>query len=71
MGAGNSEVPRCTDFPLLSSCCLRWRPRRAEDRSDQIETGGDSPTIGHPDMPEFVLQPDEIDAFVAYMESLE
>lgn len=28
-------------------------------------------TVGHPDMPEFVLQPDEIDAFIAYLKSLE
>jgi cytochrome c len=28
-------------------------------------------TVGHPDMPEFVLEPDEIDAFIAYLESLE
>ena len=28
-------------------------------------------TVGHADMPEFVLQPDEIDAFIAYLESLE
>ncbi len=28
-------------------------------------------TVGHEDMPEFVLQPDEIDAFIAYLESLE
>jgi cytochrome c len=28
-------------------------------------------TVGHPDMPEFVLEPDEIDAFISYLESLE
>ena len=28
-------------------------------------------SVGHPDMPEFVLEPDEIDAFIAYLESLE
>jgi mono/diheme cytochrome c family protein len=28
-------------------------------------------TVGHPDMPEFVLQPDEIASFIAYLESLE
>ncbi len=28
-------------------------------------------TVGHPEMPEFVLKPDEIDAFIAYLESLE
>jgi mono/diheme cytochrome c family protein len=28
-------------------------------------------TVGHADMPEFVLEPDEIDAFIAYLESLE
>ena len=28
-------------------------------------------TVGHEDMPEFVLEPDEIDAFIAYLESLE
>jgi mono/diheme cytochrome c family protein len=28
-------------------------------------------TVGHEDMPEFVLEPEEIDAFIAYLESLE
>jgi mono/diheme cytochrome c family protein len=28
-------------------------------------------TVGHPDMPEFVLEPDEIAALIAYLESLE
>jgi cytochrome c len=28
-------------------------------------------TVGHPDMPEFVLDPDEIASFIAYLESLE
>jgi mono/diheme cytochrome c family protein len=28
-------------------------------------------TVGHQDMPEFVLEPEEIDAFIAYLESLE
>jgi cytochrome c len=28
-------------------------------------------TVGHADMPEFVLEPEEIDAFIAYLESLE
>jgi len=28
-------------------------------------------TVGHPDMPEFVLQPDEIASFIAYLKSLD
>ncbi|MFW6076275.1 MAG: c-type cytochrome [Hyphomicrobiales bacterium] len=28
-------------------------------------------TVGHPDMPEFVLEPGEIDSFIAYLKSLE
>jgi mono/diheme cytochrome c family protein len=27
--------------------------------------------VGHPDMPEFVLEPDDIARFIAYLESLE
>ena len=27
--------------------------------------------VGHPDMPEFVLEPDEIASFITYLESLE
>jgi cytochrome c len=27
--------------------------------------------VGHPDMPEFVLEPEEIASFIAYLESLE
>lgn len=50
--------------PTLRNVAHRYPP------ADLGEALAEGIFTGHPDMPEFVLQPDEIDAIVAYLEWL-
>ncbi len=52
------------DAPPFADVANRYKPE------DLAEAFAEGIVVGHPDMPEFTLTPNEIDALIAYLESL-
>ena len=61
---GDSGESPLAEAPHFRAFVTRWSPEvLAEALAEGIVTG-------HPEMPEFVFTPEEIDAFLAYLETL-
>ncbi len=58
------ETSPLPEAPTFAEVAKRYP---AEDLEEALAEGI---VTGHPDMPEFVFEPDEIDAIVAYFDSL-
>lgn len=59
--AGNSPL---AEAPTFGEVMRRYKPEDLE------EALGEGLSTGHPEMPEFVFEPDEIAAILAYLETL-
>ena len=71
-----SNCARCHAIGRLGSSPLREAPPFRELHArypveDLAESLAEGITTGHPTMPEFRLEPDEADALIAYLKSLE
>lgn len=62
---GSTDSSPHPDAPAFRSLSQRYR---IEDLAEALAEGI---STGHPDMPEFVASPDQIDAIIAYIETIQ